>query len=408
MKFNKFSILFLIITLNYSFSFSQIHSIEKIQSLSKSDLKKIWRKNNIPSLICPINNPLEIYKIKYYTSWIDNSKIIASGLYYKPKTNFPVSTVIYHHGTKIIKKSSNEINGENIASLIFGVDGYAVISPDYIGLGEGEKTHLYCKKESEARACIDFLNVTEEINNLINLKINDDIFITGYSQGGHAAMSTHMILERDYIEKYNIKGASPMSGPYDLAGIQSEIAYKNYSRPFYLPYLLLGFNIEYKIWTTEDFFGIFKEEYQANVRKLFDNSDNINKINNLLPKIPILMLKDSFVNEFKSNENFPLHKYLKDNSVYDWKPIAPIQLCFCESDEEVLYENSILAYNTFKKNGSKFLKLKSAGRNYNHNSCAGPALIYSKVFFDKKRSNKKKFISPTLQKIFLRVYSLLN
>ena len=44
-----------------------------------------------------------------------------------------------------------------------------------------------------------------------------------------------------------------------------------------------------------------------------------------------------------------------------------------------------VAYNTFKKNGSKFLKLKSAGRNYNHNSCAGPALVYSKVFFDKKR-----------------------
>ena len=36
--------------------------------------------------------------------------------------------------------------------MLFSTDGYNVICPDYIGLGDGEKSHLYCHVESQANA----------------------------------------------------------------------------------------------------------------------------------------------------------------------------------------------------------------------------------------------------------------
>ena len=66
-----------------------------------------------------------------------------------------------------------------------------VIIPDYIGLGKGDKFHLYQNSESEATASIDMLLAIQELNIEFGIKINKQLFLTGYSQGGHACMATH-------------------------------------------------------------------------------------------------------------------------------------------------------------------------------------------------------------------------
>ncbi len=48
--------------------------------------------------------------------------------------------------------------------MIFATDGYGVLAPDYIGLGHGEKKHLYCHADSEAEAGIDFMNIIDGFN----------------------------------------------------------------------------------------------------------------------------------------------------------------------------------------------------------------------------------------------------
>jgi len=63
--------------------------------------------------------------------------------------------------------------------------------PDYIGLGKGDKFHLYQNSESEATASIDMLLAIQELNIEFGIKTNKQLFLTGYSQGGHACMATH-------------------------------------------------------------------------------------------------------------------------------------------------------------------------------------------------------------------------
>ena len=369
---------------------SQVISIEQIYDFDIETIEGVWAQNKIPKFIAPVRYGVDVYKVIYLTKWVDNSPIKASGLYYVPKSHKPLSTLIYHHGTRILKKRSNKIKGENIISMIFAVDGYAVIAPDYIGLGEGEKKHLYCHVESEALAAIDFLNVIDQINSTIDRERNEKLFITGYSQGGHAAMSTHMVLERDYADIYTITASSPMSGPYDIYGTQSKVMYSSYEQPHYLPYLLIGLNIAYDIWPEKEFFGKFKTPYDTIIPKLFDGKNNVRKINKALPEIPIHMLKESLLTDYASDPNFVLRKYIHLNNIFDWKPKAPIQLCYCKSDQEVLYENSILAYNTMKKNGATNIRLKSSGNKFTHQKCAGFATMYSKFYFDSYRNEFKR------------------
>lgn len=389
MNFLKTSLLFLF-GLSFSNVESQVISIEQVYDFDLRAIESLWSKNKVPQFIAPIRYGVDIYKVVYLTRWVDDSPIKASGLYYVPKSKEPLPTLIYHHGTRIVKKRSNKIKGENIISMIFAVDGYAVIAPDYIGLGEGEKEHLYCNVESEARASIDFLNVIDQVNRTIQRQRNEKLFITGYSQGGHAAMSTHMVLERDYPDIHRVTASSPMSGPYDIYDTQSKVMYASYEQPHYLPYLLIGLNIAYDMWPEKEFFGKFKAPFDTIIPKLFDGKNNVRKINRALPEIPIQMLEDSFLKEYASNPDFILRKYIKLNTIFDWKPKAPVQLCYCKSDQEVLYENSILAHNTMRKNGAKNIRLKSSGNKFTHEKCAGFATIYTKFYFDSYRKEFKR------------------
>ena len=407
--FLKIYCIVLIFTFTPNQNQSQLINYELIATFSEDSLNSIWKEYSIPKLMVPINNGIEIYHVNYYTNWIDGTKIKASGRYLVPQNRTNSPTLVYNHGTRIKKGRPKITGGENILCMIFATDGYAVLSPDYIGLGEGEKTHLYCNVESEALAGIDFLLAIKELNEKINVKVNDQLFITGYSQGGHAAMSMHKVIERDYKKRIKITASSPMSGPYNVSGVQGELMFNKYSQPHYLPYLLYGLNTAYQIWPENEFYNIYRKPYDTLIPKLFNGNYKIKSINKALPEIPINIIKPELINTYKKDSNFIIRKLLQRNDVSNWKPLAPIQMCYCEADEEVLYENAILTKKNMMALGAKNITARSAGKKYGHGKCAGFSTLYTKYYFDtfKKRkttTGKKgaffKRCSLSLYKIF--------
>ena len=70
--------------------------------------------------------------------------------------------------------------------------------PDYIGMGESPGLHPYCHGASEATT-IDMIRAVREAESLDMIPgmtaDNGEMFVTGYSQGGHAAMATHKYVE---------------------------------------------------------------------------------------------------------------------------------------------------------------------------------------------------------------------
>ena len=94
------------------------------------------------------------------------------------------------------------------------------------------------------------------------------------------------------------------------------------------------------------------------------------------------MVQDAFVFRYNKDPDFELKKLLKLNDISNWLPKSPVQLCYCEGDEVVLYENALVTYENMKKLGAKNVYLKSGGKKFSHKKCAGTSSVYAKFFFD--------------------------
>ena len=364
-----------------SFGYQHIVSSQLFKTVTQEEFKESLKKRHLPKGMVPAHYTVDIYDITYYTKWHDGSTIKASGLYFVPRNaKKPMPELIYHHGTRMNKGRNQRLGGEENICLGLAMDGYAVVMPDYIGLGNGDKFHLYQHAESMGQAAVDMLFATRELNDSMKLSTNGMLFLTGYSEGGYGTLATQKLIQDKYADKIHVTASSPMSGAYDMCGAQGEVMFKNYSRPHYLPYLLHGYNEVYNFMP--DINAVYKHPYDSIIAAYFDNKHSMDQIDNVLPHIPSQMMKDTFVNLYVHDPNFVLNTALKANSLCDWKPEAPVQICYCDSDEQVNPKNAKVAYKTMLANGAQYVTLRRAGINFTHTRCAMISILYSKMYFD--------------------------
>lgn len=394
----KHFLFFVLPCLIFSFSLSahnstlgQLQSYELKKTYTKEELKATWKKYKIPRAVVPIKYDIDVYELLYTTQWHDGTEIKASGVVFIPRnTKKSPAMICYNHGTRIKRARGLGIeDGEQAICIGFAVDGYVVAFPDYIGLGKGEKFHLYQHAESEANATVDMIRATKVLLEKLSLSTNGQLFLTGYSQGGHASMATHRYIQEKLSGEMHVTASSPMSGAYDLSDAQRDVMFKPYSHPGYLPYLLNSYNEVYDL-IPGDINQIYKFPYDTVVQYFYDGNHEMGEINPYLPAVPMNMIKEEYVNEFVTNPDFPFYKAIRENDLYDWKPESPMQLCYCKNDEQVTYKNAIVAYETMKKNGSKLVRLRHAGKKFNHSKCAIYSSMYTKLFFDSFRHGSKK------------------
>ena len=142
---------------------------------------------------------------------------------------------------------------------------------------------------------------------------------------------------------------------------------------------------------------------------MYNGQHRLRKINEYLPEKPVDMIQEGFVKRYKNDPDFELRKLLLINALSNWSPKTPTQLCYCEGDKVVPFENSIVTYENMKKLGSKDVFLKSGGKKFDHYKCAGTSTVYTKFFFDRYLYNKRIFKKgPLLKRGFLSIYKIFN
>lgn len=382
------SILFICLLYPFGYGFKLL-SHEKIDYFDAITIKQTWNEIDIPQIYLPINNGVYVYEISYLTSWIDGTPVIATGIIMVPDNlHKEYSTIIYHNGTNIMKKRVQEL-GYNQFSICAGLaaDGYLVVIPDYIGRGNGERHQLYLNAETEGQNSVDMLLSANGFLIEKGFEPINDLFITGYSQGGHAAMSTQRLIEKSYMKDFNLVASSPMSGPYDLeASVEVNENKKDGDWVLFM-YMVKSFQDVYQMRSS--LAEIFITPWDSLVPLYFDGVTNYRDIRKTLPLDVSQIFREDFIVKEFFTANSSFKKTLKENSVYNFVPTVPTQLCYCSDDEVVSYKNSENAYNWMKKNGARKLKIKNAGENLDHEECAIFTIIYTKFFFDKYRDVKK-------------------
>lgn len=387
-------------------------SYELVDTYTQETLVNKWKSASIPQALVPINYDVAVYEVIYSMPWHDGTPVKASGLYYVPQKSTTVVTkkkkreateghpmVCYHHGTQVYKDRKVRLGGELAICVGFATDGYLVARPDYIGLGKGEGHHLYHHIETQAGATIYLLRAIEAMNKELEIQQNEQLFVTGYSQGGHASLSFHKTVQKSYKEEFTITASAPMSGAYDLGGVQEGAMFKPYSHPGYLPYLIFSYNEIYNLY--DDPKELLIAPYDSLLPPLYTGEYTMHYINRLLPNVPQDILQPVMIARYKTEPEFAFKKALKENSVHDWKPESPVLFCYCEADEQVNYQNSVVTYDRMQELGAQNLRLKRVNKHLGHVDCAAFAAIHSKLFFDSFRKGSKTGKAGPLGKRFL-------
>ncbi|MFN5577492.1 MAG: T9SS type A sorting domain-containing protein [Bacteroidota bacterium] len=339
-----------------------------------------------------LENGIELYKITYTTLDVFGKPDTASGLIILPsngkKSFFPV---VYQHGTVDDRNDvPSNVKGGWEAGAVFAGLGYFTMLPDYLGLGTSRGYHPYVHAASQSWAATDMLKAAVTFAANAGITLNEKLFITGYSQGGHASMALHRDLEKNPMPGFKVAGAAHLSGPYSISTSMLDILLsdKEYGTSGYVPHTLLAYNPIYKLYTNLN--QVIKPAYLDIVLRRQKEEIGLNQMNTLLTAalkkdygkaIPSYIFQDSVVNNIKNNSNHPVRLALKDNDTYDWVPKAPTRILYCKADEQVGYTNAIFADSVMRARGAQNVFIKDLNSAFSHGQCVEPALLNSVLFF---------------------------
>jgi hypothetical protein len=334
------------------------------------------------------------YVVLYKTQNEFGQIVQASGVVVLPVGKTIASPIIsYQHGTIPNRNGAPSVNptGEAVLGLAAAGQGYIACVPDYIGLGAGEGTHPYCHAQTEANAVLDLLRATKKIIQEKNVAYNGQLFLTGYSQGGHATMAAHQNIETKHSNEFTVAANCSMAGPYDMSGAMVDLMLSRsiYPDPFYLPFILLSYNNAYKLYNRPSDFMIAPYDTSL-VPYFFQNYDFV-LLNNRSSNPPIDMIKPSVIRDFTINNDHPLRKRLRENDCWRWSTQTPIKLIYSKGDDRIPFQNAINCQAFMTALGSTNVTLLKVSDTQSHTEAAQGSIFNMILFFDTIRTDERFF-----------------
>lgn len=375
----------LLVAVSMLFS-QQVESVAFIRGYDAAELSS--------QLGMPVQNGVDFYKIRYTTMGSDGQPDIASGLIVLPQNSAPeLPLIIYHHGTTIAPdRVPSSLNLDYEAYAWMGGNGYAVLAPDYLGLGDSRGFHPYVHKNTLASASIDMLKAFHQWAAVEDVALSGHLFLTGYSQGGFAGMATHQKLQEEYAGQFDVTAAAHLSGPYSLSGAMRDLMFseENYNYIGFVPFAILGFQEVYgDVYNSLE--DIFRPDYVSFVESFYQGALNLVELTILMSLVsmqlfanthPVNVFNPDLVEAMLVDDDHPLNQILRENDAYNWTPEAPTRLWYCLGDDQVPPANSLVAFEAMQQNGAINLIAEDLGSSLNHTQCAEPAIMAALEFFN--------------------------
>ncbi len=303
------------------------------------------------------------YKIPYTTTDEEGNSVEVSGLMVIP-TGVPeavnqagLSLVSDSHGTifanaeapTAIAGSTNSPDGSSV--ILTSLFAFVTLQADYIGFGDSsEHYHPFILKKSLANATADFIVAAKEfaVNNAINL--NGQLFLTGYSEGGYAAMAALEKIEQE--GELQVTMAAPMAGPYAVEAMAMGVL----SQPtIAVPSFMANIAYAYTNAYDTDIASVVNEPYASKLEDLFDGSKTRSQIDPELTTVttgPEGLFNPTFVNDFFADPESCCRTSLRNNDVHTWVPETAVRLVHCLGDDVIPYAISELAEGTMLQMGA--------------------------------------------------------
>jgi len=391
-------LLFLSLLFSCCFAFAQNRGdIDYIQLLSEYEVEELpdFYENQYGygfiTGIVPPQNAIELYKIKYYTEDAGGVLTTATGLIAMPKgIDCTLPVAFYNHGTFYDYASMpSNLGFETLIGAILSTEGFISAIPDLIGYGDespGSPNYIHAKTAGTAN--VDMMRAIKnwsEQQDSVDFTLNGQIFITGYSQGGHSAMAAHREFQQFHADEFTVTASAPGSGPYDVSVTQTNFMFDDdyYPQVAYIGIIILSYIEIYSDLVNMELFqeNVLSPYDEIIIDILADFDTPLGVVNDQFPTNPFEMFDADYLNDFLTNPNHPLKIIFEDNNVYEWVPEAPMVMGFCTGDEEVSNDNARVAYNWMIENGAQNVDTLNLG-NQSHFDCALPFLLNTRNMFN--------------------------
>jgi len=362
-----------------------------INSLSPLDLP-----DYILNLLIDIDYGIQGFKVIYGTVDHDDQPTVASGLVVVPQIACPKDMGVYCHGTVFAKgqvpsNGSGAADGSEILlALLYGGNGYVMVMPDYLGLGNSPNFHPYLDEKTQASATLDLMVATRTLAGGQGIALTNKVNISGYSQGGHAGMSTFKFLQEVSNAGFNVKRAGLGSGPYNLAGVQYNATLNKpfYARPEFVLYVLASCQETVGNIYTDPSEVIasspipYDQLYTANI---LGQTGDVSWVVSPYSE----MLTEDFYQELQTNPYSNVaYQCLAASDVSNWDDQLPTVMYYCTADQEVDFHNSLVTEQQLENNLPWYLfwmraliNARYLG-NLTHGDCVIPYTLVSKLRFD--------------------------
>ncbi|WP_395647558.1 lipase family protein [Terricaulis sp.] len=285
------------------------------------------------------------YDVDCYRMTYRANAAVLTGLLALPRGTHARRLVSFQHGTTTSRDrvpSALDGAGQAAAVLIAG-SGYALIMPDYEGLGGSGGPHPYLVADSAAAAVVAMIQSARSVEGVPD----GPVFLSGFSQGGQATLAAMRMLE---AAGEPVLGAAPVAGPYDIRDVSLGVALTGQapSDALYLAYMSWG----YAAYYDQPLESVLTPDYAGVADNLFSTPHEGRAIMEALPREPRAMFSASFLDAFDNNGEHWLLTRLGQSDVSDWTPRAPVRLYYGSADIDVAPEEALHAQRSMRARGA--------------------------------------------------------
>ena len=315
---------------------------------------------DFPNIESLVKNGIVTYKLSYTTKY-NNEDITASGTLTLPDAPGDYPLVLVERGTILENSASPSESTLPSYEALAGM-GFIVFVPDMIGYGDSNDIlHPYFDYEYSATASIDMYHaVVEYFDDSKSATINDDFFITGYSQGGYSAMATYKYIIEEDID-IDIIAVGTGAGGYDVMAMVDNILKEDtYPATVLLAMPMVTYN---ELYTHKPISEIFNSPYDTMVQSVIDGDKEWNDIAYSLPITIEEVFNSDLVDDLRLGKTTFLTQPIIDNSVHNWSPMQPLRLYHYPLDEIIPIATTHSTIKTMEDNGAtdvKFIEIPSS------------------------------------------------
>lgn len=271
---------------------------------------------------------VDLYRVVYWTR-LRSRMVPASGLLVAPAASAgatPVRGVVtYLHGTNVTRalapSQPDRVDG-NQEAAIFGANGYYVVLPDYIGLGESTAPQPFLIVQPQVDATLDLLQAVRQFVTRQRRPWSDRLMLVGFSQGGQSVAGVQRALEQTPHPGYRLIGSAAIAGAYALRTQATPYALAN-NNTGYLAFAAYAYAIHYGHPLTT----VFADTVASRLPTLLDGSKTIDQILPQLPNDIDALFTSAFATALRSGSRMHwFNRALDENALDRWVPRAPLRL----------------------------------------------------------------------------------